>query len=254
MENRFNLEGKVAIITGSSKGIGESIARGMAEQGATVILSSRKKETLQTLKEKFRADGLSAHAKVCNVGDENDLKELLDYTIKKCQKIDIIVNNAATNPVYATIDQTDISLFDKMIQVNLKGPFLLSNLAFPYFKKQNSGNIIHISSVEGVKPSKGLGLYSINKAALIALTKSQAVEWGKYNIRVNAILPGLVKTKFSEAMWTDDKLVTQWLGNIPLKRIATPDEMSGLAVFLASEASSYCTGQCYVADGGYLVS
>jgi NAD(P)-dependent dehydrogenase (short-subunit alcohol dehydrogenase family) len=254
MNEKFNLEGKVAIITGSSKGIGESIARGMAQQGATVILSSRNKDAVQELKEKFRAEGLSAYGQTCNVGDEKDLKNLAEYTIKKCSKIDIIVNNAATNPVYATLDQTDIALFDKMIQVNLKGPFVLSNLVFPYFKSQKAGNIIHISSVEGLRPSKGLGLYGINKAALIALTKSQAKEWGKYNIRVNAILPGLIKTKFSEAMWTDDKLVTQWLGNIPLKRIGTPEEMAGLATFLASEASSYCTGQCYIADGGYMVS
>ncbi|MBK9256030.1 MAG: glucose 1-dehydrogenase [Saprospiraceae bacterium] len=253
IKNRFQLDGKVAVITGASKGIGESIARGLAEFGAKVVISSRNQAALDELAQQMKEDGLDVSAFACHVGDEQQLKDLIHFTTEKYGTIDILVNNAATNPVYGPIEEMSGELFDKMMQINVKSAFLLSNLAFP-FLKTNGGSIIHISSVEGTKPSPGLSIYSINKAALIMLTKSQAKEWGTYNIRSNVICPGLVKTKFSSAIWQNESVLKHWNQNIPLQRMAMPEEMAGLAVFLASDAASYCTGQSFTADGGYLIA
>lgn len=250
----FNLEGKVAIVTGASKGIGESIARGLAEVGAKVIISSRKQEAVDAVANSFKADGLEATGIACHVGEEAQLQNLVDKTIKIYGRIDIIVNNAATNPVYSPIDKVEGSAFDKIMSVNVKSPFAFANMVYPVMKKQGGGSIIHISSVAGKKPDIGLGLYSVSKAALIMLTQSQAKEWGKDGIRVNAICPGLIQTKFSAALWQNEKILNQIEKRLPLRRIAQPDEMAGLALFLASDASSYCTGGIFDADGGHLVT
>ncbi len=256
MENirkKFDLTGKVAIITGSSKGIGASIAFALAEFGAKVVISSRRKEAVDKVADQMKEAGFDCLSVACHVGDSEQRKNLVEKTIKKYGTLDILVNNAGTNPVYGTMDTLDDKVFDQIINVNLKGPFDLSNLCYPYFKKNRNGSIINISSVEGKRPSEGLGLYSVSKSALLMLTKSQAKEWGKIGIRVNAICPGLIKTKFSSALWNNEILMKMVKTNLPLRRIAEPSEISGLAVFLASEASSYCTGQSFTADGGHLV-
>jgi NAD(P)-dependent dehydrogenase (short-subunit alcohol dehydrogenase family) len=188
----------------------------------------------------------------CHVGDENQRKELVKKTIDIYGRIDILVNNAAINPVHDSIEKMSSKVYDKMLNVNLKAAFDLSNLCFPYLKKYNDGTIINIASVEGLKPSFGLGLYSITKAALIMLTKVQAKEWGKYGIRSNAICPGLIKTKFSSALWQNEKLKKQVEKYLPAGRVAEPIEMSGIAVYLASSAASYTTGGIYTADGGHM--
>ncbi|MCB0706818.1 MAG: glucose 1-dehydrogenase [Saprospiraceae bacterium] len=250
----FNLTGRVAIITGASKGIGASMARGLAEFGARVVLSSRKQEAVDELAATFRADGLEAVGIACHVGDPDQLESLIKQTIDHYGRLDILVNNAATNPVFGPIQDTDSSAFDKIMEVNLKAPFLLSNLAFEHLKASGNGSIIHISSVEGKKPSDGLGLYSVSKAALLSLTQSQAKEWGRAGIRVNAICPGLIKTKFSAALWQNEAILAQVEKHLPSGRMALPDELAGLAVFLASDASSYCTGSIFTADGGHLIA
>lgn len=250
----FNLEGKVAIITGASKGIGEAIARGMAEFGAKVVVSSRKQEAVDAVAEGFKKDGLEATGIACHVGSEEQLQNLVDKTMEKYGRIDIVVNNAASNPVFGPIAQVEGAIFDKIMGVNVKSPFAFSNMVHPIMKKQGGGSIIHISSVEGQKPSVGLGLYSVSKAALIMLTKSQAKEWGQDGIRVNAICPGLIKTKFSAALWQNEKILKQIEKHLPAGRMAAPDEMAGLALFLACEASSYCTGGIYEADGGHMIA
>lgn len=252
--NKFSLDGKVAIITGASKGIGESIARGMAEAGAKVVISSRKQAAVDEVAEGFKAEGLEATGIACHVGDEGQLQNLVDKTMEAYGRIDIIVNNAATNPVYAPIAQVEGNIFDKIMGVNVKSPFAFSNMVYPIMKRQGGGAIIHISSVEGQRPSAGLGLYSVSKAALIMLTKSQAKEWGQDGIRVNAICPGLIQTKFSAALWQNDKILKNVENHLPLRRMAQPDEMAGLALFLASDASSYCTGGIFEADGGHMVT
>ena len=254
IKQKFDLTGKVAIVTGSSKGIGESIARGFAEHGAKVIVSSRKQEAVDAVAASFKKDGLEATGIACHVGDEAQLKNLVAKTTEIYGGIDILVNNAATNPVFDKLVDTDGDVFDKIMNVNVKACFTLANLCYPSMLERGGGSVINIASIEGHKPSKRLGLYSVSKAALIMLTKSQAKEWGRKGIRSNAICPGLIKTKFSSALWQDEETLKKFIGHIPSGRAAEPDEMAGLALFLASEAASYCTGQSFTADGGYLIA
>lgn len=254
MIKQFDLTGKVAIITGSSKGIGESIARGLAEHGAKVVISSRKQDACDAVVEKFKADGLEAIGVACHVGDAEQRENLVKTTIEQFGGIDILVNNAATNPTFAPLVQADEKAFDQIMNVNVKACMVLANLCFPSMKKRGNGSIINISSVEGMKPSPFLGMYSVSKAALIMLSQSQAKEWGSFNIRSNALCPGLIQTKFSSALWKNEKILKQFVNHIPSKRMAQPEEMAGLAVFLASDAASYCTGGVYTADGGYMVA
>jgi len=254
ISSRFDLKSKVAIITGSSKGIGKSIAQGLAENGAKVVVSSRKREAVAEVAEEFKAAGLQAVGIMCHIGDTEQRQALITKTLEHFGRIDILVNNAAINPYYGPLEGSEEAVFDKIMDVNVKAPWLLSNAVLPHMKEQGGGSIINISSVEGLRPGFGLGLYSATKSALIMLSKNQAKEWGKYGVRANVICPGLIKTKFSEGLWTDEKLVSRFTKALPLQRIAAPEEMAGLVMLLASDAGSYITGGVYVADGGYMVS
>ncbi|MGB5355615.1 MAG: glucose 1-dehydrogenase [Eudoraea sp.] len=254
IKSKFDLSGKVAVITGSSKGIGKSIAQGLAENGAKVVVSSRKQGAVDLVAEEFKKVGLEAIGIKCHIADSEQRKNLIAKTIEEFGRIDILVNNAAINPFYGPLEGADEDVFDKIMEVNVKAPWLLSNLALPHMQKAGGGSIINISSVEGLRPGFGLGLYSATKSALIMLTKNQAKEWGRYGIRANVVCPGLIKTKFSEGLWADEKLVDQFTKSLPLHRIADADEMAGLVMLLASDAASYMTGGVYVADGGYMVS
>jgi len=248
---QFDVTGKVAIITGASKGIGESIARGLAEHGAKVVVSSRNQEAVDQVASGFKADDLEAVGIACHVGDPQQLENLVSKTVEHFGGVDILINNAATNPVFGPLVQMESSVFDKLMNVNVKACFQLANLCHPIMKSRGGGSIINISSVEGLKPSNGLSLYSVSKAALIMLTQSQAKEWGADGIRSNALCPGLVKTKFSQALWSNEKILGSFTNHLPLNRMAKPDEMAGLALFLSADASSYCTGGTYTADGGF---
>jgi dehydrogenase/reductase SDR family member 4 len=250
----FDLKGKVAIVTGSSKGIGKAIAEALAEYGAHVVVSSRSQEAVDTVADEFKAKGLETIGIACHVGDEEQRKALIDKTVNHYGGVDILINNAATNPVYAPLEGVDDPVFDKIMDVNVKACFSFAKLCFPYMKEKKKGSIINIASVEGLKPNMGLGLYGVSKAALIMLTKSQASEWGKYGIRTNAICPGLIKTKFSQALWSNEQLMKQVEHHLPLRRAAEPIEMAGLAVYLASDASSYTTGAILNADGGHMLT
>ena len=254
IKQRFDLTGRVAIITGASKGIGAAIARGMAEFGAKVVISSRKQEAVDAVAHALQADGFDATGIACHVGEEEQCQNLVAKTVEKYGKVDILVNNAATNPFYGPLTEGGGPIFDKIMNVNVRACYLLANLCHPIMKENGYGSIINISSVEGLKPSQGLGLYSVSKAALIMLTRSQAKEWGPDNIRSNAILPGLIKTKFSSALWQNEKVLKFIEKSLTSGRIAQPEEMAGLAIFLASEASSYCTGSEFTADGGYMIA
>ena len=250
MKNKFDLNDKVAIITGASKGIGEAMARGMAEAGAKVVVSSRKQEAVDEVALAFIKDGFSATGIACNMGNFDDIQALVEKTVDVYAGVDIIVNNAAVNPVYGPVLKTDAGVFDKIIDTNLKGPLELAKLCYPIMKERGGGSIINISSTAGLTPWQGIGIYSVSKAALIHLSKILAKELGPAGIRVHAVCPGLIKTKLSEALWSDEKVMKQVLHETPLQRIGMSDDLAGLAVFLASEASSHMTGSVYVVDGG----
>ena len=254
IDKQLNLEGKVAIVTGSSKGIGKSIALGLAQKGAQVVISSREQEACDEVVKEFSEEGLKAIGITCHVGEEDQRKNLVDETVNLFGRIDILVNNAAINPVFGPIENVDPVIFDKIMDVNVKAPWALSNLVLPVMQQINSGSIINIASVEALTPGLGLGLYSTSKAAILMLTKNQAKEWGPYGIRVNAICPGLIQTKFSAALWTNEKLLSKVEKTIPSRRMGQPEEMMGMACLLASDAGSYMTGGVYTADGGYMIA
>lgn len=254
VKQQFNLENKVAIITGSSKGIGKAIAKGLAQNGAQVVISSRSQEACEEVVKEFAAEGLKAISIACHIGKEEQRKNLISKTIEAFGRIDILVNNAAINPVYSPIEEVDPAIFDKIMEVNVKAPWSLSNLVLPHFKANKNGSIVNIASVEALTPGFGLGIYSTSKAAILMLTKNQAKEWGQYGVKANAICPGLIKTKFSAALWQNEKMLHKLERSIPSGRMGLPEEMVGLACLLASDAGNYMTGGVYTADGGYMIA
>jgi NAD(P)-dependent dehydrogenase (short-subunit alcohol dehydrogenase family) len=246
----FDLTGMVAIVTGASKGIGAAIAAGLAEFGARVVVSSRKQEAVDAVARAITERGRQATAIAAHVGDPEAVQRLVDQTCAAYGGVDVVVNNAAVNPVYGPLLEADAGVFDKIMAVNVKGPLALARLAHPLMARRGGGSVINISSVGGLRPEPLLGLYSVSKAALISLTKVMAQEWGRDGIRANVICPGLVQTKFSAALWQDAEALARVVRAAPLGRIAQPDEMVGLAIYLAGPASSYCTGAVFTADGG----
>lgn len=249
----FDLTDKVAIITGASKGIGEDIARVYAQFGAKVIVSSRKQDACDALAADINANGGEATGIAAHVGDMDQLQQLVEKTIATYGGVDILVNNAASNPVFGPSLDAGGGAFDKIMQANVKAPFELSKLVYPSMKARGGGSIIMMSSIAGHTPDPGLGLYSVSKAAMNMLTKVLAKEWGPDGIRVNAICPGLIKTKFSQALWQDEKTLAHFTKRLPIARMGTTDEISPMALFLASSASSYCTGSLFYADGGTVI-
>ena len=252
-KNLFDLTDKVAIISGSSRGIGLAIATAFAEYGAHVVLSSRSQDAVDKAAKELSQKGYSVMAQACHIGEKTQRENLVNKVLEKFGRIDILVNNAAINPIYEPLEKMTDIVYEKMMKVNVKSVFALSNLCFPHLIKRKDGAIINISSVEGLKPSLGLGVYSVTKAALIMLTKVQAKEWGKYGIRSNAICPGLIQTKFSKAIWSNEVLLNQIEKKLPAGRMAQSDEMTGLALYLASKAGSYSSGAVFTVDGGYMV-
>ena len=253
MEKSLDLSGKVAIITGASKGIGAAIAHMMGRLGARVVLSSRRESTVNELAESFRSEGIDAIGVEAHMGDTNQISLLVDRTIEYFGGIDIVVNNAAINPSFGPLLDADMQAFDKILQVNLKGPLELARRCHASMKSRGGGSVINISSIEGLTPGHGLGMYGISKAALISATKVMAREWGVDNIRANVICPGLVQTKFSEALTSNEKILKMVMARQALPMLAVPEDIAGLACFLASDASAFCTGGVYTADGGFTI-
>ena len=251
VRDRMRLDGRVAVVTGASRGIGESIARTLADAGALVVVSSRREEAVDRVAEQIRAAGGEALGIAAHVGSTADLDALIERTVEHFGGIDIVVNNAATNPVYGPVLDADSDAFGKIFAVNVQGPLELCKRAYPLMAARGGGSIINISSVEGITPQPGLGLYSTSKAALIALTKVMAREWGGDGIRANVVCPGLVMTRFSAALWSDERTLGYALERQAVERLGVPDDIAGLVLFLASEAAAFCTGGTYVADGGY---
>jgi NAD(P)-dependent dehydrogenase (short-subunit alcohol dehydrogenase family) len=249
----FELSHKIALITGASKGIGEAIAFALGKAGATIILSSRKQEALDEVCQEFEKAGIKAVGIAANTGNMNDLENLVHQIKNQFGGLDILVNNAGTNPKMTPIAEISLPLYDKIMDVNLKGAFYLSQLVYPLLKARAGGSIINIASIEGISPSEGLGAYSISKAGMIMLTKVMAKEWGKDNIRVNAICPGYIKTKLTEAVWADDQLLQKVLSQQIIQEIGKPEDIAGIALLLAGEAGNYFTGSIIQVDGGFTV-
>jgi NAD(P)-dependent dehydrogenase (short-subunit alcohol dehydrogenase family) len=249
----FSLKNKTALITGASRGIGEEIALTLAQFGAHCILVSRKSEALAPVKDKITSTGGTADIIACHVGDLNQIESLFTEIKSRFGRLDILVNNAATNPYFGDMLGADAGVWDKTFDVNLKGPFFITQKAIKLMIETNTkGSIVNISSVNGIKPAPFQGIYSITKAGLIAMTKSFAKEFADKGIRVNAVLPGLTETKFSKAIIDNDSIYDFAVKQIPMGRHASPYEMSGAVLYLASDASSFTTGSLIVCDGGML--
>jgi NAD(P)-dependent dehydrogenase (short-subunit alcohol dehydrogenase family) len=248
----FKLTDKIALITGASRGIGEAIAMTLAEYGAYCILTSRKIEGLQAVADKIVESGGKAEAIACHAGRVDQIKDLYKQVGDKFGKLDILVNNAATNPYFGEMIGAEEWAWDKTLEVNLKGPFFMIQQAAKLMEKSGGGAIVNTASIAGMRPGPMQGIYSITKAGLISMTKAYAKELAGKNIRVNALLPGLTDTKFSEALLTTDWIYNAAMEHIPLKRHAEPSEMAGAVLYLVSDASSYTTGTYIICDGGAL--
>lgn len=253
MNEPFDLRNKVAIVTGASKGIGRAIAEALASHGAHVVVSSRKQEAVDEVAEAIQKISHQASATSCHMGDMEAISALAKGVIATYGGVDIVVNNAAVNPVFGPVEDADEAAFDKIMNINVKGPLELAKHCLDSMKSRGGGSIVNISSIEGISPGKGLGLYSVSKSALIQLTKVMAKEWGAHHIRANVICPGLVKTKFSEALTADERIVKMVMNKQALPLMAEPEHIAGLALYLASPSASFVTGAVMIADGGFTI-
>jgi NAD(P)-dependent dehydrogenase (short-subunit alcohol dehydrogenase family) len=249
----FDLTGKIALITGASRGIGASIAKILAANGAHVIISSRKLEGCQQVVDDIIASGGSAEAMPCHIGDNQQIAALFTQIKSQYPQLDILINNAATNPYFGHILDTDLTAFEKTVDVNIRGYFFMSVNGAKLMPK-SGGAIVNVASVNGVIPGDFQGIYSITKAAVISMTKAFAKECAPLNIRVNAILPGATDTKFAATLVKNPAILKQALTHIPMNKVAKPDEMAGAVLYLVSNAASYTTGTCINVDGGYLLA
>ncbi len=250
----FDLSGKVALITGSTRGIGKAIAIAMAEAGAKVVISSRKADACMAVADELNGRGLTTIAVPCNVSSKEELKHLVDTTLQEWRSIDILVGNAATNPVYGPMSEVPDPAFDKVMGTNVRSNFWLCNMVIPQMAERRDGAVILIASIAGLKGNTTIGTYGISKAAEMQLARNLALEWGPHNIRVNAIAPGVIRTDFAKALWEEDERRKRLEAATPLRRIGEPGDVAGLAVFLASPAGSFITGQSIVIDGGRTIA
>jgi NAD(P)-dependent dehydrogenase (short-subunit alcohol dehydrogenase family) len=253
MPTPFDLTDQVAIVTGSSRGIGRSIAETMGSLGAKVVVSSRKPEPCEEVAAGIRKRGGDAIVIPCNISRKPEVGALVSGTLKAFGKIDILVCNAAVNPVFGPLSRLTDEAFDKIMGANVKSNLWLCNLTIPGMAERGGGAVVIISSIGGMRGTDVLGAYAISKSADFALARCLAVEWGPKNVRVNCVAPGLVKTDFARALWEDESRVAQRNERTPLRRIGMPEEIGPVAAFLASRAASFITGQILVADGGVTI-
>ncbi len=246
----FDLTGKVAVVTGSSKGIGRAIAERLAEHGAKVVVSSRKPDLCETVAQGIRAKGGEATVIPCHIARKEELQNLVDRTVALWGGIDVLVCNAAVNPYMGPAAGASDDVYERIMGANVRSNFWLCNMALPQMAERGGGSIIIISSIGGLRGSPQLGLYAISKAADMQLARNICVEWGPQNIRANTIAPGLIRTDFARALWENPDLYRKRTRDTPLQRIGEPDEIAGAAVFLASRAGSFVTGHTLVIDGG----
>jgi NAD(P)-dependent dehydrogenase (short-subunit alcohol dehydrogenase family) len=247
----FDLSGKVALVTGSTRGIGRSIAEELAAAGAKVVISSRKAEACEQVKAELEKRKFEVLAKACNVSRKEELQALVDATLAKWGRVDIVVANAATNPYYGPLTGIGDDAFDKIFANNLKSVLWLAGMTLPLMHQ--GGSFTLVGSIGGLIANTVIGAYGMSKAAGHHLVRNLAAEWGPKNVRVNAIAPGLIKTEFARALWEDEKRAAERVSNTPLRRLGEPRDIGGIAVFLASDAAAFITGQVIVADGGVTI-
>lgn len=249
----FDLTGKTAVITGSTKGIGRAIAEALARAGARVVISSRKADACATVAGELQQEGLQAIAIPCHIGKREDVENLVAETKRQYGQIDILVCNAAVNPHYGPMATLSDDAFSKVMDSNVRSNWWLCNLVLPEMAERKDGSVIIVSSIGGLRGSLNLGIYAISKAADFQLARNLAVEWGKHNIRVNCIAPGIVRTDFARALWENPEILGKTEAATPLRRVGESEDIAGAAVFLASRASSWMTGQTIVIDGGVTI-
>jgi NAD(P)-dependent dehydrogenase (short-subunit alcohol dehydrogenase family) len=253
MKSLFDLKGKVALITGSTRGIGKSIAEELALAGAKVTVSSRKADACEEVSREFAGKGLDHLARPANVSRKEELQGLVDATLAKWGRIDIVVANAATNPYYGPLTGLPDEAFDKIFANNVKSTLWLASMTLPKMAENGSGSFIVVGSIGGILANTVIGAYGMSKAADHHLVRNLAAEWGPKNVRVNAIAPGLIRTEFAKALWEDERRRAEREQATPLRRLGEPRDIGGIAVFLASEAAAFMTGQVIVADGGVTI-
>jgi NAD(P)-dependent dehydrogenase (short-subunit alcohol dehydrogenase family) len=252
--NLYKLDGRVALVTGASRGIGAAIAKGLAAQGAHVIVSSRQAESCDKVVIAIRTAGGSAEARACHIGDPDQIMSTMKGIEATHGRLDILVNNAAANPYFGHVVDTDLFAFQKTVDVNIRGYFFSTSTAAKLMAKHGGGAVVNVASISGVVPGPNQGIYSITKAAVISMTKVFAAECASMGVRVNAVLPGITDTKFASALVQDEHMLAQYLPRVPMRRVAQPEEMVGAVLYLVSDTASYTTGVCLNVDGGYLVS
>jgi len=249
----FDLTDRIALVTGASRGIGAAIAKLLAEQGAHVVVSSRKLDGCRAIVDEITATGGSAEALVCHIGNMEDIEKAFAAIREHHGRLDILVNNGAANPYFGPILETDLGAFTKTVEVNLRGYFFMSVEAGRLMKENGGGVIVNTASVNALVPAPNQGIYSITKAAIVNMTKAFAKECAPFGIRVNALLPGLTKTKFAAALFEEKSIYDEWISGVPLGRHARPDEMAGAVLYLVSDAATYTTGESLVVDGGLTI-
>ena len=254
MHELFSLKNKAVAITGSSRGIGRGMAIRFAEFGANLIISSRKINACKEVESEITKKGGIAFSKECNISKKNQCEDLIDFCVEKFGKIDVLVCNAASNPYYGDLAKIPDELFDKIMNNNVKSNLWLCKKAIPFLKKRDSSSIIIVSSIAGLQGVKNLGAYSISKTADIGLIRSLAVELGKFNININGLCPGIIKTDFARELWENPEILKDVEGQAPLGRIGTVDEVTGAAILLASNAGAFITGQVITMDGGVTIA
>jgi NAD(P)-dependent dehydrogenase (short-subunit alcohol dehydrogenase family) len=248
----FDLSGRVAFVTGASRGIGRAVAHALARHGASVVLASRKLEGCQAVAAEIAGDGGTASAIACHIGEPEQITAALQEIDRRHGRLDILVNNAATNPYYGPALEMDLAAYQKTVDVNLRGYFWASVEAARRMVARGKGAIVNVASVNAFRPMDGQAVYSMTKAAIVNMTQALAREWARQGVRVNALVPGLVETKFAAAIHQNEKLRAAMERMVPMGRIAQPEEMAGAVVYLVSDAASYTTGSCLTADGGWL--
>ena len=254
MSDFFSLQDKVAIITGSSRGIGKTIAKRFSELGAKVVISSRKIASCKEVESQIISIGGEAVSYECNISDKSSCKGLVDFCIKTYGALDVLVCNAASNPYYGSLEAIPDESFEKIMNNNVKSNLWLSQSAIPFLKKRDKGSIIIVSSIAGLQGVKNLGAYSISKTADLGLIRSLAVERGPDNINVNGVCPGIIKTDFAKALWDNPEILKDIEEYAPLKRIGTTDEVAGAVILLASNPGAFITGQVITMDGGVTIA